>query len=113
MAYRGSTELSSVANPPRAVYGANLFGKRSTNIITSSKVLGQNLWLYNTTDGATELTSAAYFLDAYYLGMQPGDLVMGAIDTGSSISVYLGVLGAVTTAGAAIASSGGLLSSTR
>lgn len=112
MAYQGSTELSSKQNPPRNV-GAALWGQRSTSVITSSKVRGQGLWLYNTTDGATEMTSAAYFLDAYYIGMKEGDLVMGAIDTGSSVSVYLGVMGAVTTAGGAIASSGGLLSSTR
>ena len=113
MAYRGSTELSSVANPPRAIAGANMWGKRSTNIITSSQVLGQNLWLYNTTDGSTEMTSAAYFIDAYYLGMKEGDIIMGSICTGSSVSFYAGVIGAVTTAGAAIASSGGFVSSTR
>lgn len=113
MGYRGSTELSSVANPPINIFGANIFGKRSTNVITSSKILGQGIWRYNTTDGSTEMTSAAYFLDAYYLGMKEGDLVMGSIDTGSSVSVFLGVLGAVTTAGAALASSGGILSSTR
>ena len=112
MAYQGSTELSSKQNPPRNV-GVNMWGQRSTSVISSSKVRGQNLWMYNTTDGATEMTSAAYFVDAYYLGMKEGDLIQGAIDTGSSISVYLGVIGAVTTAGGAIASSGGLLSSTR
>lgn len=113
MAYQGTTELSSLQNPPRCVSGANMWGKRSTSILTSSKIVGQNLWLYNTTDGATQMTSAAYFIDAFYIGMRPGDLVMGAIDTGSSLSVYMGVMGAVTTAGGAIASSGGLLSSTR
>lgn len=113
MAYKGSTELSSVANPPINIFGANIFGQRSTNVISSSKIRGQGIWRYNTTDGTTELTSAAYFIDAYYLGMKEGDLVMGSIDTGSSISVYMGVLGAVTTAGAALASSGGFLSSTR
>ena len=112
MAYQGSTELSSKQNPPRNV-GQSLWGQRSTSVISSSKVRGQGLWLYNTTDGATEMTSAAYFLDAYYLGMKEGDLVMGAIDTGSSVSVYLGVMGAVTTAGGALASSGGFVSSTR
>ena len=113
MAYKGTTELSSVQNPPRNLTAANIWGQRSTSVISSSKIRGQGVWLYNTTDGATEMTSAAYFLDAYYIGMKPGDLIMGAIDTGSSLSVYVGVIGAVTTAGAAIASSGGLLSSTR
>ena len=113
MAYKGSTELSSAQNPPRNVAGTNLWGRRSTSLLTSSKIRGQGLWLYNTTDGATELTSAAYFLDAYYIGMREGDLVMGSIDTGSSVSVYLGVMGAVTSAGGALASSGGFMSSTR
>jgi hypothetical protein len=113
MAYKGSTELASAANPPRAVHTGNMWGERSTNILTSSKLVGQGLWLYNTTDGATEMTSAAYFLDAYYLGMKEGDLIMGSVDTGSSVSVYMGVIGPVTTAGAAIASSGGFVSSTR
>ena len=113
MAYQGSTELSSKQNPPRNVAGANLWGRRSTSLVTSSKIRGQGLWLYNTTDSASELTSATYFLDAYYIGMREGDLVMGAVDTGSSVSVYLGVVGPVTTLGGAIASTGGQLSSTR
>lgn len=111
--YQGSTQLSSIANPPRCITLTNMFGQRSTSVLSSSKIRGQNVWLYNTTDGATEMTSAAYFTDAYYLGMKEGDIVMGAVDTGSSISMYAGVMGAVTTAGGAIASSGGLLSSTR
>ena len=113
MAYKGSTELSSASNPPRAVYGANMFGKRSTTILTSSQVVGQNLWMYNTTDGTTEMITTTYFTDGYYLGMKEGDLIMGSICTGSSVSVYLGVIGPVTTAGCGIASSGSHLSSTR
>ncbi len=112
MAYKGSTELSSVANPPRCVSAA-LWGQRSTSLVTSSKIRGQNLWLHNSTDSSTDFITANYFTDAYYIGMKQGDLIMGCIDTGSSISVYVGVIGAVTTAGAAIASSGGHLSSTR
>ena len=113
MAYKGSTELSSVANPPRCMSGANLWGQRSTSLVTSSKIRGQNVWLHNSTDSSTDFITANWFTDAFYIGMRPGDLIMGAIDTGSSLSVYLGVIGAVTTAGAAIASSGGHLSSTR
>lgn len=112
MAYRGSTELSSVANPPRCLT-AGMWGSRSTSVITSSKVLGQNFWLYNTTDGSTEMVSTTYFTDAFYLGMKRGDIIMGAIDTGSSVSFYAGVVGVVDTAGAGIASSGGYVSSTR
>jgi hypothetical protein len=112
MAYKGSTELSSVANPPRAVYGVNMWGSRSTTVLPST-VAGQNLWLYNTTDSASDLITANFFIDGFYLGMKQGDLIMGAMTTGSSVGVYLGVIGPVTTAGAAIASTGGQISSTR
>jgi hypothetical protein len=103
MAYKGSTELSSVANPPRNASG--FFSPRSTSALPSS-VGGQNLWLYNTTESCTDLVTAAFFTDAYYIGMKQGDIVMGSFTTGSSVSFYAGVLGAVTTAGAALASSG-------
>ncbi len=112
MAYRGSTELSSVANPPRCMT-AGMWGSRSTSVITSTNVLGQNLWLYNTTDGSTEMISTTYFTDGFYLGMKEGDLIMGAIDTGSSVAFYAGVIGVVSTAGCGLASSGGVVSSTR
>lgn len=110
-AYKGSTELSSVANPPRQV-SQGIFGPRSTTVLPSS-VYGQNLWLYNSTESSTDFITASFFTDGYYLGMKQGDLIMGAVTTGSSVSVYMGVIGAVTTAGCAIASTGGHLSSTR
>jgi len=113
MGYKGSTELSSAANPPRCVYGTNMWGQRSTSLLSSSKVRGQNVWLYNTTDGSTEIISNIYFIDGFYLGMKEGDLIFGSIDTGSSVSMYGGVIGPVTTAGCGIASSGGYISSTR
>lgn len=105
MAYKGSTELSSIANPPRCLT-AGMWGKRSTTVLPSS-VGGQNVWLYNTTESCTDLVAASFFTDAYYIGMKEGDIIMGSFTTGSSVSAYLGVIGAVTTAGAAIASSGG------
>lgn len=107
MAYKGSTEASSVSNPPRAIF-AGMWGRRSTNILPSS-VYGQNVWLYNTTESATDAATANFFTDAYYLGMRQGDLVMGAFTTGSSVRVYMAVMGAVTTAGGAFASSGAYL----
>lgn len=109
MAYKGSTELSSVANPPRALV-AGMWGIRSTTVLPSS-VGGQNVWLYNTTDSSTDLVTAAWFTDGFYLGMRQGDLIMGSFTTGSSVSAYMGVIGAVTTAGCAIASSGGQIRS--
>jgi hypothetical protein len=81
MAYKGSTELSSVANPPRCIT-AGMWGKRSTTVLPSS-VGGQNLWLYNTTESCTDIVTANFFTDAFYLGMRQGDIVMGAFTTGS------------------------------
>ena len=112
MAYSGSTALSSAANPPRCLT-AGMWGSRSTSVLTSTAVLGQGLWLYNTTDGATEMVSTTYFTDGKVLGMKEGDIVMGSVCTGSSVSVYMGVVGVVTTAGCGLASSGGFVSSTR
>ena len=112
MAYKGSTDLSSVANPPRCAAGVNMWGKRSTSHITSSKIVGQNLWLYNTTDGTTEIVSNTYFTDGKYIGMNEGDLIMGAICTGTSATMYAGVIGPVTTLGCGIASTNGFVSST-
>ena len=111
MAYKGSTAASSDANPPRALF-AGMWGTRSTGILPSS-VGGQNLWLYNTTESSTDLVDANFFSDGFYLGMKEGDMIMGAATTGSSVSVYMGVISAVTTDGCNIASSGGHVSSTR
>lgn len=113
MAYSGSTALSSAANPPRCITGANMWGDRSTSVLSSSKIVGQNVWLYNTTDGSTELISATYFIDGFYLGMRAGDLIFGSIDTGTTVTMYGGVIGAVTTAGCGINSTNAYISSTR
>lgn len=113
MAYAGSTAGAATANPPRCVSNA-FWGERSTTVFSSTTVNGQNLWLHNSTDSSSDMiTTTTYFTDAYYLGMKEGDIIMGAVCTGSSVSVYVGVIGPVTTNGAAIASTGGQLSSTR
>lgn len=109
MAYKGSTQATSIANAPRAIF-AGMWGLRSTDILPSS-VGGQNVWLYNTTDSSTDLVTANFFTDGFYLGMRQGDLIMGSFTTGSSVSAYIGVIGAVTTAGCNIASSGGQIRS--
>lgn len=106
MAYKGTTELSSVANPPRCLT-AGLWGSRAADVIGSTTIRGQNVWLYNTTDSCTDLVTANWFTDAQKLGMKEGDLIFGTFTTGSSVSAYMGVIGGVSTAGAAIASSGG------
>ena len=109
MAYKGTTELSSDANPPRALF-SGMWGARSTNVLPSS-VGGQNLWLYNTTDGSSSLVGTTFFIDGLVLGMKEGDIIMGAGTTGSSVNVYVGVIGPVTTDGCGVASTGGMLGS--
>lgn len=113
MAYSGTTAASTAANPPRCVSAAGIWGDRSTSVLSSSKVVGQQLWLYNTTDGSTEIISNTYFTDGFYIGMKEGDLVFGSICTGTSATMYGGVIGPVTTAGCGIASTNGYISSTR
>lgn len=114
MGYSGSTELSSAQNPPMAFGPPGMWGSRSTDLLTSTNVVGQQLWRYNTTDGTTELIGTSiYFTDAQALGMKEGDIVFGSIDTGSSVHMYVGIIGVVSTGGAGIASTNGYISSTR
>ena len=110
MAYAGTTAGSTSTNPPMACFAPALGG---VNGNTTEAYNGRRVWLYNSTHSSSQLTDTAFFADAYYLGMKQGDIVMGTQNTGSSVGVYMGVLGAVTTAGAALASTGGILSSTR
>jgi len=109
MTYSGSTAASSLANPPMRIAG----GLGGVSEQSTASGGGRGVWLYNSSHSTTQLTDTAFFTDAYYLGMKQGDIVMGAQATGSSVGVYMGVVGAVTTAGAALASTGGILSSTR
>ena len=62
--------------------------------------------MFNSSNGTTDALASNYFTDAYYLGMQKGDVVIMQGCTGSTVNLVIGVLGAVTTAGAAIASTG-------
>ena len=108
MSYSGATAASSVANPPIRIAGS--VGGALAH--TSTGGTGGGLWLYSSSNGTTELQGANFFTDAYYLGMKKGDMIMGVCCTGSSACVYVGAVGAVTTDGAAISSTGGSMTST-
>lgn len=108
MAYSGATAASSLANPPMRVAG----GLGGVSQASTASGGGRGIWFYNSSNGSTELQGANFFTDAFYLGMQRGDLLLFVGATGSSVFCGMGVIGAVTTAGAAIASTGGSLSST-
>lgn len=110
MAYSGSTASSSLANPPVRIGGYVGAGAQTTAWAANPP---RSVWAYFSSHSSTQLTDTAFFSDAYYLGMRQGDIVMFSCNTGSSASLGMGVLGAVTTAGAALASTGGVVSSTR
>lgn len=117
MAYSGSTAASTVTNPPInviSVVGGRI--QNSSSALSSGIVVGGggDVWLYNSTNLTTDMTVANFFSDAYYLGMKQGDIVMGAqaAAAGSTTQIaYFGILGAVSTAGAAL-STGGTMTST-
>lgn len=112
MSYSGTTAASSVANPPNLI--ASSLGGRLTAGSSATVGAGGNVWLYSSTNLTTDMTVASFFTEAFYIGMKQGDIVLGAqaSSAGSTTQIaYLGVLGAVTTAGAAL-STGGTMTST-
>lgn len=99
MAYLGSTQLSSIANPPRCITQLPAPGAR---VASTACPMAANIWFYGSTDTSTSLFTANYISDAYYLGMKQGDVVIyvGMTSTASSSQVLgFGIVGAVTTAG--------------
>ena len=129
MAYLGSTQLSSVANPPVLVYAVmgpsadtriagstGLFLSNGWNGSTSTYKEGMSFggrqWHYYTTDISTAPTGSGYFSDAGPLGMRPADCVR-IFSIGSTVSTSLVVrecfVTSITTAGAAVLTTGMLI----
>ena len=97
MTYFGTTAGSSVANPPRAVQPVN-----SARLGTTVFELAGRLWLYASTGGSSDPFTSNFFVDAYYIGMKQGDIVIyaqQASTVASSQVLGMGVVGAVSTAG--------------
>ena len=114
MAYNGTTAGATAANPPLLLAGA-IGGKVLNNGSTlggTAAGMGANFWMYTSTDSSTAPFTANYFTDALPLGMRAGDVVMQVGATGSTLGISFAVIGAVSTAGAAYASSGAQISST-
>jgi hypothetical protein len=107
MAYFGTTAASSVANPPESIA---LPLTRGTSALTANK---PQLWVYSSTNLTTDVNAANFFSDGWYLGMRPGDIVIGSQYTsaGSSVVGFVGVVASVTTAGVSL-STGGTMTST-
>ena len=109
MAYFGTTAATTVSNPPMRIAG----GLGGTNLGSTTIGGGQQVWFYNSTNLTTDMTASNFFSEAKALGMNHGDIVLGTQYTsvGSSAIFFAGVLGAVSTSGAAL-STGGTVTST-
>lgn len=101
MAYLGTTAASSISNPPRCLQPQDV-----GRIGSSAGPIAGRLWTYTSTGAnSSDPFTASYFVDAYYIGMKEGDIVIyshrNSTVTTSQI-VGMGILGAVTTAGACL-----------
>lgn len=122
MAYLGSTQASSIANPPVKIaaamgYGAdariasgstlyinNDYGASTAGTYKPGQGFGQQLWMYYTTDMTSAILASGYFTDAGKLGVRPGDvfiMVAQGSSLGTSQMLRLAVVSGVSTAGAA------------
>ena len=122
MAYLGSTQATSLANPPVCVFSRVRSNVNSTALSTAVPsdgarsayaVQGGSIWQYISSHGSTETMASNFFSDAHYLGIRPGDMLFGLQWTtaGSSLVTYYGAFASVSTAGAAL-STGGTITST-
>lgn len=135
MAYLGSTQSSSIANPPVLIAGeigsgpdvhiasgstllftGNNYRQSSTASVRPGLGSGQRLWHYLTTDlSSAPFDSVSYFTDGGELGMRPGDVVMIAAHNSTVMSSWylrFAVVGYVTTAGVAFLSTQSLITCT-
>lgn len=122
MAYLGSTQATSLANPPRCLISGFAGQPKSTQLSTAVPSDGSRsaynyqggaVWLYASSHGSTAVQDTNFFTDAQNLGIRPGDILMGYQWTtlGSSIVFYMGVFGSVSTAGANLTTGGSITSS--
>lgn len=122
MAYLGSTQATSLANPPRAILSRFSGAPASTQLSTAVpsdgarsayNTQGGAVWGYWSSHGSSEVCDTNFFSDAWYIGIRPGDILLGVQWTtlGSSIVMYQGVFRSVSTAGANL-TTGTLITST-
>jgi hypothetical protein len=117
MAYSGSTASSTLANPPRLLVQGLSRAVGTTGLTTAPSApnsQGGSLWYYCSTNLTTDVLASGFFSDGKALGMAPGDAVISVqfSSAGSSVQSMLGVITAITTAGAASMSTGGTMTST-
>ena len=117
MAYSGSTAGSTLANPPRLVIAAGIAQTPQTTGLSTAPAAangqGGGLWYYSSTNLTTDITASNFFSDGFYIGMRPGDVVMGAqfSSAGSTVTTFMGAITGVSTSGASL-STGSLMTST-
>lgn len=107
MSYSGSTAGSTLANPPVLISSAmvkTVLNNGST-VNGAAKGSGAQLWLYTSTNSATEASSGTnsggFFADAYYLGMKNGDVViMVGATAATTLGLAIGVIQGITSTGA-------------
>jgi hypothetical protein len=127
MAYFGSTQLSSAANPPMLL-ARGLGGAQNSTAIgiyiptpgstatADSRGMGLGLgwWHYSSTNLTTDIVAANFFSDGWYLGMRPGDIVQGNQFTSAGSTALIAFTGSIlsaSTAGASL-STGSVMTST-
>ena len=109
MAYLGTTQSSTIVNPPIRLAGA-MGGTLQT---ASTGGDGGQLWLWNSSNGTTDAVGVnTYFTDGKRIGMKKGDVIIAVGCTGTTVGLVIGVIGAVTTDGCGIASTGSIITST-
>jgi len=107
MSYSGTTASSTLANPPLLISSGmqrNFLNVGSTLNGTGAGA-GAQLWLYSSTNSATEASSGTnsgqFFTDAYALGMRNGDVViMVGATAATTVGLAIGVVQGITSTGA-------------
>ena len=101
MAYLGTTAASSLQNPPRILAPMD-----SARIDSTAGPIHARLWLYASTGAnSTDPFTANYFVDAKFIGMKQGDIMIYShknSTVATSSIVGMGIVGAVSTDGACL-----------
>lgn len=120
MSYSGSTAASTLANPPVLLSSgmSRIALNNGSTINGAGGGSGTQLWMYTSTNSATEASSGtnsgAFFADGYALGMRNGDVViMVGATAATTVGLAIGVVQGLTSTGAGgYISTGSQISST-
>ena len=120
MSYSGTTAASTLANPP-----INVFSPMNRIVLNNGSTIngtaggsGAQIWIYTSTNSATEASSGtnsgAFFADGWNLGMRNGDVVfMIGATAATTLGLAIGVIQGLTSTGAGgFISTGSQVSST-